>query len=110
MNHNKPEFLTSSARVLKELCKAKDRWGLYVSFMDGDPAEITKAAPYLAGQARLLFNGSGWIFVETEEEMLHLYRQTVGDDGPTTENPYKGSTKVYALTCSPEGVLLTENT
>ena len=35
---------------------------------------------------------------------------TVGDDGPTKDNSYTGMARVYAVTISNKGELLTENT
>ena len=47
---------------------------------------------------------------DTEKEMEKHYDLTVGDDGPTKYNSYDGECRVYALTCSNTGELLTENT
>ena len=105
--------ITSSSDILSMLCKAQNKWGMFLSFgneTDGD--EILKAAPYLSHDRffHVRFNFGGYIFADTEEEILDLYNQTVGDDGPTDRNPYRGPASVYALTCDPAGLLITENT
>lgn len=94
-------------RAFAELCRASKSWGLYVSH--GGPS-ATPAAPYLDPGDPILVNGQGIILCETEAEMLDLFGRTVGDDGPTAQNPYDGPDRVYALTCSPEGEFLNENT
>jgi hypothetical protein len=58
----------------------------------------------------LSIDGERYFLFETEEAMLAAYDATVGDDGPTAANAYDGSASIYALTCSPAGELLTENT
>lgn len=98
--------------VFTELCKQSKKYGVYISFADEeDPAEITKAAPYLDFDKhyQVLMDGRGWLLFDTEEEMLNCYERTVGDDGPTELNPYDGKVRVYALTCSPTGELWNEN-
>ena len=97
----------------KLLCKLQDKWGLYISGLDfGSLEEVVKAAPYLKWpqDAQVLMDGVAFIFCDTEEEMNHLYDQTVGDDGPTKFNSYNGSARVYALTCDPRGNTMNENT
>ena len=47
---------------------------------------------------------------DTENEMMDAYLDMVGDDGPTTRNPYNGDYRVYAMTVSNYGEILTENT
>jgi len=99
--------------VLPELCRLKKRWGLFLSFATLDFDEVCKAAPYLRGIKNAdtcVYEGSAYLFFESEAEMLLLYQQTVGDDGPTQQNPYPGPRKVYALTCDPDGRYRSENT
>ena len=97
--------------LAKAYCKQMRVWGLYIS-TSGEDWEVTQAAPYLhdIDDMQLICDGAGFLTFHTEEEMLHVYDQTVGDDGPTELNPYDGSTRVYALTISPNGVALNENT
>lgn len=104
--------ITSSSDILSMVCKAQNKWGMYVGFAHEAPEEILKAAPYLEHDRffHVRFNFGGYIFADTEEEILDLYSQTVGDDGPTDRNPYRGPASVYALTCDPTGQLITENT
>jgi hypothetical protein len=105
------------SQVLQELCKATMSYGMYIHALDYrncivDSYEFLKAAPYLKieDHAQVIFDCCGYILFSTEREMLDVYNQTVGDDGPTTTNPYNGSVKVYALTCMPDGQFMHENT
>lgn len=79
---------------------------------DASWEEYGKAAPYLAGTQgiQVLANGRAYILCESGAELDTLYGQTVGDDGPTDNNPYSGPARVYALTCDPDGLIRTENT
>jgi len=107
------KIINDSETILSSLCKSHEKWGMYISFVDDtDLQEIFKAAPYLNTEAFMhtCVNGCGYILFDTEEEMMDLYHQTVGDDGPTKLNSYNGPARVYALTCDPQGNLLNENT
>ena len=103
--------------TLQELCKNTKKYGMFISLSSFDGAltfaELLKAAPYL-GQGentdQLMADGYGYLLFDDENEMKAYYNQTVADDGPTKINPYNGKTKVYALTCYPDGSLGTENT
>lgn len=77
-----------------------------------DLSNLPKAAPYLdiAKHMQIMADGTGYMLFDSEEEMDHIYYQTVGDDGPTKLNPYNGSIKIYALTCNPDGQTMNENT
>jgi len=93
--------------VFELSCKAKQSWGLYASW-SGDLPEVLKAAPWLKDFQPLF---EDWIMVfGTEAEITRLFKLTVGDDGPTKENPYKGPVKVFATTCGPDGRGRHENT
>lgn len=102
--------------VLSELCILKKKWGIYLSFSfsQAEPyEELLKAAPYLEKFPegdQLFMDDFLFIFFYDEQSMRNIYLQTVGDDGPTKLNSYDGPARVYALTCNPQGVLLTENT
>ena len=104
--------ITSSSDILSMLCKAQNKWGMFLSFDHEAPEEILKAAPYLSHDSffHVRFNFGGYIFASTKEEIEDLYLQTVGDDGPTDRNPYRGPASIYAITCDPTGQLITENT
>lgn len=111
--------------VLEALCKATGKWGVYIALWGGsgpdgqEEDEIIKAAPYLAGpydgdegnaKSQILIEGSGIILCDSEAEMLRYFHMTIGDDGPNKFNPYNGDARVYAMTCDPTGMLLSENT
>ena len=107
----------SQLKMLQLVCKSLGKWGMMISFSDYVnpegyliPAEILEAAPYLDPDSQIVYEGFGYFLFDTEEEMLEYYGQTVGEDGPTKANPYKGGARVFAVTCGPDGQLLTENT
>jgi len=106
------ETVILNSDVLALLCKAKGKWGMMTSFEEYPMEELFQAAPYLAREEFRIMavSGHGFIFLDSQTELYELYNQTVGDDGPTFKNPYNGPARVYAVTCSPEGELLTENT
>lgn len=108
----KTEIMINNSDVLSALCKAKGKWGMFLSIPEASQKEVLKAAPYLQADhfVSLAVVGHGFIFMDSKEELYGLYHQTVGDDGPTLENPYDGPCRIYALTCNPEGKLQTENT
>lgn len=107
----------SQVGVARALAKALHKPVLYLGFNPDNPAfpaEWDKAAPYLKFDdnetMQGVFDGSLILVCETDKERDHLYNQTVGDDGPTTLNPYHGSVRVYALTIDRTGQTLNENT
>lgn len=111
-------------------CKAAKKFGVYISFPAPDMAncrtakvkkeinEIFKAAPYLKvlGEQdpghliQILCDGQAVFHFDDIKEQQKIYGQTVGDDGPTKSNPYKGPVRVFALTCDNKGKLMSENT
>jgi hypothetical protein len=99
-------------RAFAQLCLSMHKWGVYISFDSDDDKEFEKAAPYLDGirDCQIFADGCGIILCDSQEEMETIFGQTVGDDGPTETNSYNGIARVYALTCSPAGTLLNENT
>jgi hypothetical protein len=102
--------------ALKLLCNLSNKWGMYIACTcpEEDIENMCAAAPYLSWEddqhIQVISNGEGYLLFDTEEEMEKCYNATVGDDGPTKTNPYSGSTRVYALTCGPDGKFQTENT
>lgn len=105
--------ILSSMEILLALCKAKKKFGMYIYFYEDQSwSETKKAAPYLdfSVSHQIFIDGQAWLLFDSEEEMIIYYNQTVGNDGPTISNEYKGKAVVYALTCSPTGELLNENT
>lgn len=47
---------------------------------------------------------------EDEVDMRSRFRRTIGEDGPTAENPYLGHVRVFAVMCDPHGNIISENT
>jgi len=96
--------------LMVEYAIKSNKWCMYLSNSCDNYNELHKAAPYLKDLDYSLINDNIILTFDTEEEMDKYYNQTVGDDGPTKSNPYNGSCRIYALTCSPDGEMLTENT
>jgi hypothetical protein len=112
----------NGGETLSALCKATGRWGMFVDYsvkpgigeldaLEGHE-DAAKAAPWVSGEyLPLLVSGDGlYVLFDSCEEMESVFRQTVGDDGPTEWNPYDGPVSIYALTCGPDGVCRDENT
>lgn len=112
------EVICNEAHVLPLICKAKNKWGIFVSFCLSDDEDITeclKAMPlvkdfYVSDRIDFLCDGGGYLLFDSQQECENWYWSVVGDDGPTKTNSYNGPFRAYALLCSPEGVLLNENT
>lgn len=102
--------------VFQMACKLSGKWGMYVCFEGHETMSpdfrknLIEAAPYLKDQHKIISDERGFLFFDSEEEMNISFNQTVGDDGPTKFNDYNGPVRVYALTCSSSGELLSENT
>jgi hypothetical protein len=79
---------------------------------DTDVIGVLEAASFLDMDmdAQVIADEEGWILFNSEEGMRNAFDSCVGDEGPTRLNPYNGRVRVYALTCSSEGMLLDENT
>lgn len=117
-----------SAREAMQLaCRLTKKWGLYLSMPEPDWwqeltvdeffSQLKQAAPYLFTDPRMMDSlASGYVgeqfflLFDTQDEMENHFWLTVGDDGPTKSNPYKGKVRVYALTCNNHGQLQNENT
>lgn len=104
-------------------CKTTGLYGLYVQrrheldHLESGLLDTTKGCPFLGffpsphnPHAQVIFNGEGFFFFDTSEELERHYDQVVGEDGPTASNPYTGPATWYGLTCGPDGNLITENT
>ena len=99
--------------VMKALCEASNKFGMFISFGFTNAKEVE-----LATNGRLnwqehmtnMLDGQAIFLFDTEEELDLAFDDMVGDDGPTNRNSYDGEIRVYALTCSASGELLTENT
>jgi hypothetical protein len=107
--------ILSSIDLAKTVAKTLKKPVLYISFYLGeDPRwnEVIEAAPYLTFQdnAQIISDGYAVIVCDSVKEQQDLYWQTVGDDGPTKTNPYKGKARVYALTIDAKGQTQNENT
>jgi hypothetical protein len=97
-----------------QLAKLLNKWIIAISLNDDfiPYEEYIKAAPYLASDeaCQVVADGNGIIICDSEEECEKLFDLTVGDDGPTKSNSYNGPARVYALTISPNGEFVDENT
>jgi hypothetical protein len=82
-----------------ELCRATSQWGLYFEFVDAN-API-RAVPFLTidddNDTQIFVDGKGIVLCDSKEEADRLFESI-------------DAAKCYALTCSPGGVLLNENT
>jgi len=101
--------------AMQELAKSTNKPCMFIGsweWYDGDLTDVIYAAPYLdlERDMQLLSDGQGILVFDSEEEMERYYKMTVGDDGPTESNSYDGPARVYAVTCSRVGELLSENT
>lgn len=101
--------------LLAAYCATHRVWGMYARINKDPWDELWSAAPWLAAlsdeeRGQALTDEVCFLTFESREEMERIYDQTVGDDGPTAVNPYQGMASVYALTISPAGEFLTENT
>ena len=106
--------LLDTIELMKRYAKETSKFCMYISWPEEFLfSELIKAAPYLEKHevAVLTSTTDSLILIfDTEQEMVHYFNQTVGDDGPTKLNNYDGPVRVYALTCSNEGELWNENT
>lgn len=112
--------------VCRQYCKIKGKPGIWFNIYDKDgllpweveeeeyefSSELEKAAPWLSVKdyGQIMIDGYGFILCQDREEQMNIYWQTVGDDGPTDSNPYKGPVRVYALTINSYGEFEYENT
>lgn len=94
----------------QELAKATQKWVVYIS-INCEMKDAILAAPYLnlIEDGQLIMDGGGFILCENEAEATNTFNWTVGDDGPTKFNKYKG-TGIYALVIDNTGTCLNENT
>ena len=107
-------------QVFQLLCKLTGKWGVQIfpNYNQDDEfipwQEYQQAVPYLDydEDLQLIMDGFGIILCDTETEMNKIYRNTIGDDGPSIygTNKYDGRCRVYACTCDPNGQILNENT
>jgi hypothetical protein len=117
----KPDWID----LFKAYCKVNNKWGVRISLPWGDDydtstqeekyASIEFSLPlwnkYWKSKTKVMMdavhNGYVIFLCDTEQEMNEVYNQVREDDGlPNDKTPGD----CYACTCSPEGVLLTENT
>lgn len=116
-------IVTAMHRLVESACKSAGKWGLYLSYHsnskeDRKSNQSQKAVdrelnriknslrdPTLKANNELsmalLCEGWALLLLDTEEEMLQLYK---GVDGEDTGG------LIFAMTCSPKGDLLNENT
>jgi len=120
--------LFDNMKVLQTLCRLSKKPGMYINF-DGalglaeetgknSVHELWKAAPYLkemytndsSNVSQILSEGIAYFLFDSYKEMEKTFQLTVGDEGPTKLNKYKGPCRVYAITCNAKGVLQESNT
>lgn len=108
--------ITNDTALAELACRGAEKHGLYIGFAGPEVSmdERVKAAPYLKESptlyVRMELHGNALLLFESESERDDYYWKTVGDDGPTKLNPYKGPAKVYALRIDRKGRPLGENT
>ena len=104
------EILSNPHTILQSLCILKKKWGMYIVlgkypvFLDTQKEEITREAPYLSSRdyQQIWYQGSGYVFYDTQEEVIIVYNQTVDPkSGIYRNNFYHGS--ISLIVCSPEG-------
>lgn len=103
----------SGIELAQKLAKALKRPCLFIQISaNGRCEDVVKAAPYLKDLKfiQLLADESGVIVCDSAKQRDELYAQTVGDDGPTKTNKYKGPCRIYALTIDADGTPVNENT
>ena len=98
---------------LQAMAKGLGKPVLYISFITPDPFAadcdahmdgLRNAAPYLFDEdgtckyIQILSDGEGYLVCDDVDELNRLYDLTVGDDGPTSSNPYDGDVRVNAVT------------
>jgi hypothetical protein len=112
----KMKVLTEHAAA-QLLAKALKKPVLYISwdYWDGDISDAFKAAPYLkeiydTEDGQVFADQKAIIICKNEKEQDKLYAMTVGDEGPTKLNKYKGPLHIFALTINKDGELMNENT
>lgn len=99
--------------VLRALCKATEKWGLFISFDTSCiQEEVIEACSFLDldEHRQIIFDGIGYFLFDTEEELWQHYKMCIGEDGPTELNNYNGPLVVYALTVNNLGEYQTVNT
>lgn len=103
--------------LFKVYCKVNNRWGVYmiITLLQKKYKNIEFSLPlwnkYWKSKMEVILDamsGNHIIFLcDTEEEMNEVYAQVRGDDGLSND---RTPGDCYVCTCSPEGILLTENT
>lgn len=97
--------------LVQQHCKATQQWAV-VLYPDATPdfEELKKAVPFLDlyDDAQAITDGIMVVLCSSDNECWEVFNQISGTD--MLENDYSGPCKVYALTCGPDGEILTENT
>jgi hypothetical protein len=119
MTYTKSICIKEISDPIEILARLLNKWGLKISISEWSEGnnllvEVPKACLFLEPgneeHEQIIHNRKGYFLFETEEEMERAFLQCVGDDGPTELNKYNGPVRVYAVTCSPIGGILNENT
>ncbi|MEH2060276.1 MAG: hypothetical protein V7K97_29910 [Nostoc sp.] len=109
-------------KLYSSYCQLHKKWGIVVILPysgSRDPEEDKKAIEFNLPQHKKYWETTTDVMIDalvytevlfttdTEEEMWNIYTQIRGKDG-LPNDPSPG--ECYAYTCSPEGIILTENT
>ncbi len=99
----------SKLDLFATVCRAEQAWGLYVSSTDWLEELVDGQVPTyphlrLREHPQAFVDGCAVFLYRTESAMLAAFRQVRGDEAVDGDGP-----RTYALTCSPEGRLLSEN-
>lgn len=110
------------SNVLEAITRLENKWGLQITIQWPDDLpvgaldllpEVSKACLFLEvgneEHEQVVYDGGAYFLFDTKDEMEKAFLQCVMD-GPTELNNYTGPVKVHAVTCSPTGVILDENT
>ena len=72
--------------------------------------EATNGRLLIGRDGQALADGFAMEFFDTMDQCDAAFGEIVGDDGPTPKNSYDGPVRCFAMTCSPTGEVMNENT
>jgi len=114
--------ILSHKDALQALCKATGKYGALISLDSADPKDrgvlndqktLQGAAPYLHPEdeaaSDIFWENYGYLLFESRSEAWDAFFDTVGENGPTHTNPYKGPAIVNMWICNPLGCIFRDN-